>query len=189
MNKQSWLALQCWKTFSRALHVCRGWTDAAVNDGWLDRLMRVFNASLFALVIAAVSFAGCAGDDDGDDDQGPTTTPAPNTTSYTIVLEGFPVGPIPANTTFSFNDHITGDATRTSDHIGAHFGPNSTMAPSTTAYPVACQHTPGSLPGTFPVTCTAPKTAGTYFLRGHARIGQGNQSVSWWSAEQPFVVV
>lgn len=141
----------------------------------------------FALpLLVALSVAGCSGDDDKPGDAGP---PAPTASSYLVTIEGFPVGPVPANMTFSFTDRITGEHVRVSDHIGAHYGPNSTQAPSTTAYPVACQHTGGELPGTYQVTCTAPTLPGTYHLRGHARIGQGNESVSWWSGEQTFLVV
>ena len=146
------------------------------------------SAGLLMAALVAVSLAGCSGTPAEDSEGSSSSASPPSASSYAITLEGFPVAPVPANTTFTFTDRITGDAVRTSDHIGAHFGPNSTQAPSTTAYPITCQHTHGDLPGTYQVTCTAPGTPGAYFLRGHARIGQGNASVSWWSAEQPFTV-
>jgi hypothetical protein len=147
------------------------------------------HSGLVLLILFAAALAGCSESPVGIS-EGPSSTsmPAPSASSYTITLVGFPATPIPANTTFTFTDHITGDATRTSDHIGAHFGANSTESPSTTAYPSTCRHTPGDLPGDYEVTCTAPVLPGAYFLRGHARIGQGNETVSWWSAEQPFTV-
>ena len=144
---------------------------------------------LCTLLALATSFAGCSGDaDDDGSDGGASTAPAPSPSSYTITLEGFPVAPVAANSTFTFTDRIEGDVVRTSDHNGAHFGMNSTQDPSTTAYPVACAHTHGDLPGTYQVTCTAPATPGAYFLRGHARIVQDNVTSNWWSMEQPFTV-
>jgi hypothetical protein len=145
--------------------------------------------ALLLCTLLAASLAGCSGDGDDDpagDDS--SATPAPTASSYTVTLEGFPVAPIPANTTFTFIDRISGDVVRMSDHIGAHFGQNSTTDPSTTAYPNACAHTHGDLPGTYEVTCTAPAAPGAYFLRGHARIMQDNLTVNWWSNEQPFTV-
>jgi len=143
--------------------------------------MRLPSGPVLGLLTVAL-LAGCSGDPEAD-------PPAPDAGSYTITLEGFPVAPIPANTTFTFTDRIEGDAVRASDHIGAHFGANSTIEPSTAAYPVACVHTHGDLPGTYQVTCTAPTAPGTYFLRGHARITTADGAmVNWWSAEQAFVV-
>jgi hypothetical protein len=141
--------------------------------------------ALCAFLLAGLALAGCS----STPSPTPSATPAPSVASYTVVVQGFPVAPVPANTTFSFTDHITGDAIRASDHIGAHFGNQTTASPSTTAYPVACVHTHGDLPGDYGVTCTAPKAVGTYFLRGHARITQGNQTLNWWSSELVFTVV
>jgi hypothetical protein len=137
------------------------------------------------VALASLALAGCS---DGGAEE-PTGPPPPTASSYLVTVEGFPVTPVPSNTTFTFTDRITGEEVRASDHIGAHFGANSTQAPSTTAYPFACVHTQGDLPGTYQVTCTAPTLPGTYYLRGHARIGQGNESVSWWSGEQTFLVI
>jgi hypothetical protein len=109
--------------------------------------------------------------------------------SFHIEVQGFPSAPVLANTTFNFTDVITGGPEHVSDHIGAHFGPNSTTSPSTTAYPSICAHTGGSLPGSFQVTCTAPSMPGTYYLRGHARIIEGNVTNQWWSDEQTLIVV
>lgn len=138
-----------------------------------------------AVPLFVTLFAGCS-DGAGDEPAGPTP---PDASSYLVTVEGFPVTPIPSNATFTFTDRITGEEVRTSDHIGAHFGPNSTASPSVTAYPSACIHQGGNLPGTYEVTCTAPSMPGTYYLRGHARIGQGNESVSWWSGEHTFLVI
>jgi hypothetical protein len=139
---------------------------------------------VLALVVA-LAFSGCS---DGTPNE-PSGPAPPDDSSYLVTIEGFPVTPVPSNAAFTFTDRITGEHVRASDHIGAHFGLNRTEAPSTTAYPFACLHQSGDLPGTYEVTCTAPAEPGTYYLRGHARIGQGNESVSWWSGEQAFLVI
>jgi hypothetical protein len=178
-----WMAARCIARLNR----CRGWAKA----------MRAFLAC--GLLAAAFALAGCTAPSDDHSDDHPTAstsasqtatgTPAPTASSYSIDVFGFPTMPLAPSATFNFTDHITGDAQRTSDHIGAHFGPNSTTTPSTTAYPSICQHTHGDMPGDFMVVCTAPATPGTYYLRGHARITLGaNSTVSWWGDELTFTV-
>ena len=142
-------------------------------------------------VAALLGLAGCTSTDDGHPSASSTSTAAgpPTAGSYTIMLMGFPTEPLQRNQTFTFTDHIEGDAVRASDHIGAHFGPVPSSAPSTTVYPSACVHTHGDLPGAYLVTCSAPSLPGTYYLRGHARITTpDNTTVNWWSAETTFTV-
>lgn len=115
--------------------------------------------------------------------------PAVDASTYTITLQGFPTGTVAAGSTFNFTDVVHGAVTHASDHIGAHFGLNSTTTPSTAIYNMTCVHTIGNLPGSFPVSCHAPMAPGTYYLRGHARITKADSTqVSWWSAEQTFTV-
>jgi len=109
--------------------------------------------------------------------------------TYTIAIQGFPVAPLAPGATFNFTDVISGPVSRASDHIGAHFGMNHTDAPSTTIYNMTCVHQPGNLPGDYKVSCTAPMKAGTYYLRGHARVTKADGTqVSWWSDERVFTV-
>ena len=134
--------------------------------------------------------AGC-GSPGGDGSSSTSSSTAPvDSSTYAIVLEDFPAAPVEAGANLTFKDRVTGSVQAYSDHIGAHFGRNTTTAPSTTVYNVTCAHQAGTLPGVFTVTCAAPQDPGTYFLRGHARITQpdGTQ-VSWWSEEHPFTVV
>lgn len=112
-------------------------------------------------------------------------------TSFTITLADFPNAPLAAGQAFHFNSTIAGahePHNHMSDHIGAHFGSNSTTAPSTTVYNKTCAHRAGALPGTYEVTCTAPTELGTYYLRGHARMTEGNVTNQWWSPEVSFRV-
>ena len=141
-----------------------------------------------AAVLGLVLLAGCSSPDDGGEPDVTPTPTVPGESDYTITLSDLPVAPLEAGAQFSFNSTISGNTTRSSDHIGAHFGNKTSSAPSTTVYNVACVHTPGQLPGRYMVTCTAPQEAGTYFLRGHARITTGSAQVNWWSSEATFTV-
>lgn len=138
-------------------------------------------------LVAAILAAGCSSPSGG----GPSTSTAPahvDAGTYIITLEGFPVGPVAGGSNLTFRDRITGSVQAYSDHIGAHFGSNSTDAPSTTAYNMTCAHSVGNLPGVYDVTCSVPRAPGLYHLRGHARIMQDGTPVNWWSAEQTFTV-
>jgi hypothetical protein len=141
-------------------------------------------------LLLILGLAGCSSSDDGaPSSTASPTPPAPTAGSYTIMVMDFPTAPLGRNATFTFADHVSGDATRASDHIGAHFGPAPAPVPSTTVYPTACAHTHGDLPGVYQLTCTTPDVPGTYYLRGHARITTGtNSTVSWWSDELTFTV-
>jgi hypothetical protein len=133
------------------------------------------------LIIALLS--GCSDPGSGDDE------PEFDESSYTVLVEDFPTAPQMPGEEFTFNVTVSGAQTAQSDHIGAHYGMESSQAPSTTEYPTACPHQSGELPGTFQVTCPAPLESGVYYLRGHARIGAvPEEQVSWWSAEMPFTV-
>lgn len=94
-------------------------------------------------------------------------------------------------TEFTFIEKVEGSAGFDSDHIGGHFGKDAdaAAAPSTTVYPIACVHQSGHLPGTYTITCTAPKATGTYHLRGHARATQASGQLNWWSSDLAFRVV
>jgi hypothetical protein len=148
-------------------------------------------AFALATFAALVLLAGCSSSPSPTTSSSSTSAsvPAPDSSSYTITLEGFPTAPVQPGANITFQDVVHGAATRYSDHIGAHFGKNSTLQPSTTAYNITCVHTTGDLPGIFGVTCHAPMTPGVYYLRGHARITKpdGTQ-VSWWSDERAFTV-
>ncbi len=144
---------------------------------------------LLALIPLALLLAGCSQPTDDDQPATTTSTPSPpQADSYAIALSDLPVAPLEAGAQFRFNSTITGNATRASDHIGAHFGNQSSQAPSTAVYTVTCEHVAGDLPGRYQVTCTAPQEAGVYYLRGHARIMSGGAPVNWWSAEATFTV-
>lgn len=104
---------------------------------------------------------------------------------YTLEISGFPQA-VEAGANFTFVLTATGGENATSDHLGAHFGNTSapTAAPSTSVYARACPHITNvtDVPGTYHVTCSMP-TAGTWYLRGHVRVGDNNS----WGDEMTLV--
>lgn len=110
--------------------------------------------------------------------------------NHTLATSGMPTLPVTAGSTFNFTLAITGDAD-VSDHIGGHFGANSSATPKVSDYPLACAHTAGSVPGEYAVSCEVPATAapGTYHLRGHMRITVDSMKHDFWAPETSFVVV
>lgn len=142
----------------------------------------------FLAVLLAGLLAGCSSPPSEDDGDGSGAEQALDSATYAITLAGVPTLPVAQGQPFHFNSTVSGGPTHTSDHIGAHFGNASTTEPSTAAYNVSCVHQQGDLPGKYEVTCTAPAKAGVYYLRGHARITEGETVVNWWSAETSFTV-
>ena len=138
----------------------------------------------FMVVLLAGLLAGCTSPKD-DDATG--TENALDSATYSITVSDMPTAVL-ANATFRFNSTISGGPVHASDHIGGHFGNKTTTEPSTATYDMACAHTGGDLPGKYQVSCTAPKMSGVYYLRGHARITQGETVVNWWSTETTFTV-
>ncbi len=150
---------------------------------------------LVSALVFATALAGCVSNDDSGSptmgaptttEPGPgTTEPAPTTideTSFAVAVTNFPTT-VTAGEAFNFTVDVTGDATATSDHIGAHFGGNSSTAPSTTVYGSACAHSTGAVPGSFAVTCVLPD-AGTAYLRGHMRYTPETGSpINYWGDE------
>jgi hypothetical protein len=166
----------------------------------LPRAMRL-GPSAFPLaavaVVAALAFAGCSSSPGNGMSMSPSPSSSPVMTatvgpptsgSYNVMAHNVPAT-VAAGTTFTIQVHIEGNETRHTNHIGAHFGPSPSDAPSTTVYPSACVHQEGDLPGMYDVQCTAPTDKGTYYLRGHARYtnADGTQ-VNWWSSEVSFQV-
>lgn len=153
--------------------------------------MRRSPVALPAVLLAAVVLlAGCGSPGgDGASSSSSSTNPDVDADTYTIVLEEFPAAPMEAGANLTFRNRVLGSVQAYSDHIGAHFGRNSTTSPSTVVYNLTCAHQVGNLPGVFTVNCVAPQEPGTYFLRGHARITEAGGNVDWWSEEHPFTVV
>jgi hypothetical protein len=141
----------------------------------------------FMVVLLAGLLAGCSSPTDGEDDGETGTEHALDSATYGITVSDLPTVVL-ANSTFRFNSTISGGPVHASDHIGGHFGNKSTTEPSPAVYTVACAHVAGDLPGKYTVTCTAPTTTGVYYLRGHARITEGETVVNWWSTEQTFTI-
>lgn len=146
---------------------------------------------LTLLVAATMVVAGCAQRDDGMDDDNDGTPPpdagdgGASSGNYTLTATGVPATAV-ANQSFTFTLRAEGPA-GTSDHVGGHFGTNSTDQPSVAAYPGACVHTAQTLPGTYTVACTLPR-AGTWYLRGHVRTGAAEAYRHFWAAESTIVV-
>ncbi|MDX1612552.1 MAG: hypothetical protein R3185_09285, partial [Candidatus Thermoplasmatota archaeon] len=107
--------------------------------------------------------------------------PASTRPTYTLT-----VSEVPANVTvaqnFTLNLTIEGEENRTTDHIGAHYGDNSTEEASFEVYNRACFHLEGELPGTYTVTCQFEE-AGTHHLRGHMRLTLEDEVFEYWSQE------
>ncbi|HVM45787.1 MAG TPA: hypothetical protein VM582_07600, partial [Candidatus Thermoplasmatota archaeon] len=177
-------------------------------------------AILLTALLCASALAGCAANDEGTPTPTPATstptdpfatptapattpTPTPVTptpvdetnetvideTSFALEISGVPsfVG---AGRAFSFVLNVTGEANLTTDHIGAHYGPNATTAPTTALLPGACEHVAGDLPGLYTVNCTIDEP-GVYHLRGHARHvdAEANVTTHWWSQTEAVVSV
>jgi hypothetical protein len=131
------------------------------------------------LLGSSVLLAGCATPDD-DEPETPTAE------TYELTAEGVP-DVATAGQEFTFDLTVDGDLEWTSDHIGGHFGMNSTDEPSTTKYEKACVHQAGDLPGEFEVTCTLHH-AGVWYLRGHTRITlDGGEQVNYWTDREYLV--
>ncbi len=146
--------------------------------------------------LAVVAFlAGCTMPSDQTTTSPTTGAPAAekpiDASTYTIAVDWTnpTMGP---GTEFKFTEHIDGKVSTQSSHVGAHFGPNHVEAgmASATTYTTKCVHAAGNhtLPGGYEVTCTAPATPGTYYLRGHAQETRGTVVTNWWSDEVTFTV-
>ena len=112
--------------------------------------------------------------------------------NYTLTTVGMPTLPVAPGDSFNFTLTIAGESTDHSDHIGGHFGMNSTdddVVVGDFAY--GCQHQSGEVPGEFTVTCPVPDDAapGTYYLRGHLRITAAGVNHEFWADQDTFLVV
>ena len=125
-----------------------------------------------------------------------TTTPTPptgpaNATDYALAAAGVPAS-VYAGQDFTFTLFANGTGATATDHVGAHYGANSTngtnATPSTTIYDKACAHQAGTLPGQFNVTCNVG-TPGAYYLRGHARANGTDGQLNFWTSESRILVV
>lgn len=127
--------------------------------------------------------------EDPDDGTPPDETPPTWPPFYELGAEGVP-GNATVGEPISFNLTIDGTENGTSDHIGGHFGPNSTGSPSLAVYTGACQHQEGDFPATFTVTCTFEE-AGTVYLRGHLRVTHPEdpaEQANFWTEEFTITV-
>lgn len=109
---------------------------------------------------------------------------------FNLTTSGVPFLPVARNASFNFTLSVEGPVDA-SNHIGGHFGPNSTDTPTVSAYPFPCNHTEGPLPGDYLVTCTIPAEAapGQHHLRGHVRITVGAQQHDFWADEDTVLVI
>lgn len=111
------------------------------------------------------------------------------TGNHTLNLTGVPtLARVGQNVTMNLS--MTGP-TGISSHFGAHYGRNSSDAPSTTVYESGCTHqgTPTPVPTTYTVTC-AFAAPGTYYLRGHLRLDEGipPATSNYWTGEYAILV-
>ena len=113
--------------------------------------------------------------------------------SYHMQLLGMPTGPVAPGARFNVTvKAMAGSAGHMhgSDHIGAHFWNMTKMDPTgALGNASTCAHRAGEMPGEYTAMCTAPMQAGTYHIRGHARMMDGGgQMHHYWSDEQTFTV-
>lgn len=114
------------------------------------------------------------------------TANVPTSGPYALTTTGVP-STATAGVNFTFSLVIAGPP-GTSDHIGAHFGKNTTTGTGAPAADAgSCVHTNGTLPGQFTVACTIME-AGTWHLRGHLRTGSAGNYSHWWASENTIVV-
>ncbi len=138
-------------------------------------------------MLTAVAFAGCTSPEPNvpdNGDEGDAAELGPDT--YTLTVHEAPATAT-ADETFTFNMTVEGDVEHATDHLGAHYGNQSTDEPSTDVYDKACNHQATTVPGEFEVTCTISEP-GTYYYRGHMRIQADGETYNWWSAEHTLVV-
>lgn len=167
---------------------------------------------LLTLTLASVALAGCT-DPNKDDENETTPTPEPSpeptptptatptatpsvsptptpptppldSSTYKLAVAGAPGQAKPAQK-FNFTLFVNGSVTHPTDHAGAHFANNDTATPDA-AQMRGCEHSAGTLPGTFLVNCTIPDQ-GTWFVWGHARVNDSGELRNWW-APSPFPV-
>lgn len=166
---------------------------------------------LLTLLLSGVALAGCTTGDDADADPTPTTTvtdPTPATPtvtptattptpvtptpdvnetptlgadSYTLETVGIPAQ-IEQGKAFNYTLHVNGTLQSMSNHVGAHFRNTREGTVDAANMTGACPHPSGNwtLGGTFNLTCTfdAP---GTYYVYGHARVSEANETFNYWS--------
>jgi hypothetical protein len=144
-------------------------------------------ARLIVLAALALAASGCTLPSTPMSASNTSSEPAVDKDTYHIGLDWTSPG-VPPGTNFTFGMHVDGTVVSQSTHVGAHFGTAPSDAPSTTVYASKCKHASGQLPNDFRVECTAPATAGTYYLRGHAQEVRGNTTINWWSEEVTFTV-
>jgi hypothetical protein len=132
------------------------------------------------VVVGSFLVAGCAKPNDN--------TPS---LACTIRVSDLPAR-IVAGSEFQFDSNPTCTGTWMSDHVGAHYGPSSAEAPTTNgnlgAYTSGCIHH-SETPTTPAATKCTIAQAGTYYLRGHARIMVGDVLTDFWSREYLVVAV
>ncbi|HLE96193.1 MAG TPA: basic amino acid ABC transporter substrate-binding protein [Candidatus Thermoplasmatota archaeon] len=132
------------------------------------------------MLLPILALAGCTQKAPDDD-----MTPPGDTVSITVATEGVPSNALPG-VEFSFTLKATGRSA-TSDHLGAHYGMNSSTSPSAQVYDKACVHQSADVPGTFTVKCTIAET-GTWYLRGHVRLGTDPAFEHFWGPENRVTV-
>lgn len=137
------------------------------------------------MLLSGTALAGCVTPDsppapEATDDMEPAASLADD--SFTVTIMDFPAN-VTANESFTFMVALEGAPESASDHIGAHFGRNTSAAPSTTVYDSACAHTAGTAPGNYTVTCSMAD-AGTWYLRGHLRLVDNGTTFNYWSTER-----
>lgn len=110
------------------------------------------------------------------------TSPDLDAETYEVTVEG---APATADGPFTLHVHVDGDMEHTTDHVGVHYWNETVSDPDTEfSKALSCPHGKGDVPGEYDITCDVD--SGTWYMRGHLRIEDGETKYDYWGEE--FVV-
>lgn len=141
------------------------------------------HAAWLAALLASALLAGCSQSGGGGDGNGTATTTA--ATGCSLHSARIPAR-VMVGVAFQFDSNPECVGSWTSDHVGAHIASAASPTPeagSIGAYTIACEHhAETATTATTPTSCTLMQ-AGTFYVRGHARVNMGGSTQEVWGGE------